>query len=102
LLDSTLVVWMGEFGRTPGHGKNHYAKAWTTVMAGGGIRAGRIVGRTDAKGNEVADRPISPPDFMATVLKALGIDHTKNYLARGGRPRARGAREAKVVNQLFV
>lgn len=102
LLDTTLVVWMGEFGRTPGHGKNHYARAWSTMMAGAGIKAGQVIGKTDAKGNDAADRPIKSPDFMATVLKALGIDHTKNYVARGARPMPKVAKEAKVVTQLFA
>jgi uncharacterized protein (DUF1501 family) len=102
LLDSTLVIWMGEFGRSPGHGKNHYARAWTTVFAGGGVKGGRVVGRTDGKGADVRDRPVSAADFMATVCKALGIDHTKNYTARGGRPMPKVAKEAKPVTQLFA
>jgi uncharacterized protein (DUF1501 family) len=102
LLDSTLVVWMGEFGRSPGHGQNHYARAWSVVMAGAGVRGGRAVGKTDAKGNEVAERPVSAPDFMATVCHALGIDHTKNYQARGSRPMPKVAKGAKVVTELFA
>jgi uncharacterized protein (DUF1501 family) len=101
LLDSTLVIWMGEFGRSPGHGKNHYARAWSSVLAGAGLKVGQVVGRTDAKGNDVTQRPVSAPDFMATVCQALGIDHTKNYLARGGRPMHKVAKEAKVVTQVF-
>ena len=102
LLDSTLVVWMGEFGRTPGHGKNHFARAWSSVLAGAGIKVGQVVGASDAKGNEVKDRPVRAADFMATVCKALGIDPTKNFMARGGRPMAKVAKEAKVVTQLFA
>ena len=102
LLDSTLVIWMGEFGRTPGHGKNHYARAWSSVLAGAGLKVGQVVGKTDAKGNDVTDRPISAPDFMATVCKALGIDYTKNYTARGGRPMHKVAKEARVVTQVFA
>lgn len=101
LLDTTLVIWMGEFGRSPGHGKNHYARAWSSVMAGAGVKGGRVVGKTDAKGNDVSDRPVSAADFMATVCQALGIDHTKNYIARGGRPMPKVAKEAKVVTQVF-
>jgi hypothetical protein len=78
LLDSTLIVWMGEFGRTPdiqGNGRNHFANAWTTVLAGGGIRGGQVVGRTSADGQRVeSDRSTSCPDFIATVCLALGID----------------------------
>ena len=102
LLDSTLVIWMGEFGRTPGTGKGHYARAWSSVLAGAGIRAGQVVGATDAKGNDVKDHPVRAADFMATVCQALGIDATKNFMARGGRPMAKIAKEAKVVKQLFA
>jgi hypothetical protein len=101
LLDTTLVIWMGEFGRTPGHGKNHYARAWTTVLGGAGLKTGQVVGKTGAKGNDVTDRPISSPDFMATVCKALGMDYSKNYLARGGRPMPKVAKGAKPVAQVF-
>jgi uncharacterized protein (DUF1501 family) len=101
LLSNTLVIWMGEFGRSPQHGKNHYARAWSSVLAGAGVRGGQVVGKTDAKGNDVTERPISAPDFMATVCKALGIDSTKSYMARGGRPMHKVAKDAKVVTQVF-
>ncbi len=80
LLDTTLVVWMGEFGRTPqctGGGRNHWARAWSTVLVGGGIKGGQVVGRTDRDGAAVADRPISVTDFLATVCTVLGIDYRK-------------------------
>ncbi len=102
LLDSTLVIWMGEFGRTPVTGQNHFAKAWTTVLAGAGIRTGLALGRTGPRGDEVVDRPISPADFMATVCKALGIDHTKSYTARNGRPMAKVDKGGTPVRELFV
>jgi hypothetical protein len=102
LLETTLVIWMGEFGRTPGHGRNHYARAWSTVMAGAGVKGGQVIGKTDARGNDVTERAVSAPDFMATVCKALGIDHTRNFTARGGRPVPKVAKEAKVVTQLFA
>lgn len=78
LLASTLVVWMGEFGRTPSlkHG-GHHCKAWTTVLAGAGIKGGQVIGKTDKVGDVVEERPIDAPTFMATIFKALGIDHTK-------------------------
>src|SRR6185312_7836944 len=63
LLETTLVIWMGEFGRTPGHGKNHFAKAWSTVLAGAGVKGGQVVGKSDDKGGDVSDRPVSAPDF---------------------------------------
>src|SRR5262249_18904377 len=70
LLDSTLIVWMGEFGRTPRinpqQGRDHYPAAWATVLAGGGIQGGSVVGRTSADGTTVEERPVSVPDFLAT------------------------------------
>jgi hypothetical protein len=90
LLDRTLVVWMGEFGRTPRinsrgpkPGRDHYPRAWTTLLAGGGIKGGQAVGKTDAEGASVVERPISALDFMATVCQVLGIDHTKQNQANG-------------------
>jgi hypothetical protein len=102
LLDTTLVIWMGEFGRSPGNGQNHHAKGWSTVLAGAGIKAGQVIGSTGAKGMEAEVKPISSPDFMATVCKALGIDHTKSYTARGGRPMPKVAKDGKPVGDLFA
>src|SRR5437764_510005 len=91
LLDSTLIVWMGEFGRTPRinpqQGRDHWANAWTTVLAGGGIRGGTVHGRTSADGTAVeSDRPTSVPDFIATITRAVGIDGTRQNLSNVGRP----------------
>jgi uncharacterized protein (DUF1501 family) len=90
LLDNTLVVWMGEFGRSPqitaGGGRNHHPRAWSTVLAGGGIRAGQVIGRTDQTATAVTERPISVVDFMATICRVLGIDYTRNNLSPDGRP----------------
>jgi hypothetical protein len=90
LLDRTLIIWMGEFGRTPrlnqAGGRDHHAKAWTSVLFGGGIRGGRVIGSTDAQGAEVTERPISANDFMATVCRILGIDHQRQVMTPGGRP----------------
>ena len=80
LLDSTLVVWMGEFGRTPqctGGGRNHWSRAWSSVLIGAGIKGGQVIGRTDRDGAEVVDRPISVPDFLGTVCTILGIDYKR-------------------------
>jgi hypothetical protein len=101
-LESTLVIWMGEFGRDPKRGSNHYARAWTTVLAGAGLKTGQVVGSTGASGADVESRPVRSPDFMATVCKALGIDYTKNYTARGGRPMPKVAKEAKPVREVFA
>jgi Protein of unknown function (DUF1501) len=91
LLDSTLIVWMGEFGRTPRitpqQGRDHFPNAWTTVLAGGGINGGQVHGRTSADGTTVEDtRPTSVPDFIATIAKALGIDPTRQNMSNVGRP----------------
>ena len=90
LLDSTLVIWMGEFGRTPqctGGGRNHWARAWSSMLIGGGIRGGQIIGRTDRDAAAVVDRPISVTDFLGTVCTILGIDYTrKNHPPGVDRP----------------
>jgi hypothetical protein len=89
-LDSTLIVWMGEFGRTPkinnNTGRDHYPNAWSTALAGGGIRTGQVVGRTSADGMTVTDRPVSVPDLLATIFKALEVDPFKQNLSNVGRP----------------
>jgi hypothetical protein len=90
LLDSTLIVWMGEFGRTPKinaqAGRDHFPGAWTTVLAGGGIKGGQAIGDTGVDGMTVKDRPVTVPDFLATVCKGLGIDPLKQNLSDVGRP----------------
>jgi hypothetical protein len=90
LLDSTLIIWMGEFGRTPRinnlAGRDHHARAWSTVLVGGGVRGGSVVGKTDAHGATVTDRPISARDFLATVCLLLGIDPTRKIDTPVGRP----------------
>jgi len=90
LLDSTLIVWMGEFGRTPringDTGRDHYPNAWTTVLAGGGLKGGQIIGRTSPNGMSVEDRPVPVPDLLATVCMAVGIDPMKQNQSNVGRP----------------
>jgi uncharacterized protein (DUF1501 family) len=90
MLDSTLIVWMGEFGRTPKinvtAGRDHFPNAWTTVLAGGGIRGGQVIGDTGKDGNEVKDHPVAVPDFLSTVCKALGIDPMTQNMSDVSRP----------------
>lgn len=78
LLDSTLIVWMGEFGRSPvpkaGGARDHYSRAWSTALFGGGLRTGQVIGATNALGATVTDRPIGVGDFMATLCELCGID----------------------------
>jgi uncharacterized protein (DUF1501 family) len=90
LLESTLIVWMGEFGRTPKindtAGRDHFPNAWSTVLAGGGIRGGQAVGDTGVDGEAIKDRPVTVPDLLATVVKTLGIDPAKQNTENNGRP----------------
>jgi uncharacterized protein (DUF1501 family) len=102
LLDSTLVIWMGEFGRSPGRGQNHYARAWSTVLGGAGIKTGMVVGKTDTSGGTVAERPINVVDFMATICQILGIDPNKQILAKGNRPHRIVDKGANPVKELFA
>jgi hypothetical protein len=89
LLDTTLVVWMGEFGRSPqcgNGGRNHWARAWSSVLIGG-IKGGQVIGRTDRDGATVLDRPVSVTDFLGTVCTILGIDYKrKNHPPGVDRP----------------
>ena len=86
-LDDTLIIWMGEFGRTPqvtsGAGRNHWAKAWSACLAGGGMRGGQVVGRTDRDAAEVIERPISTVDLLATICALLNIESSRENKAPG-------------------
>ncbi|MDQ3331285.1 MAG: DUF1501 domain-containing protein [Planctomycetota bacterium] len=90
LLDSTLVVWMGEFGRTPAvnprSGRDHFPRAFNAALAGCGVRGGQVIGRTDANGFAVEDRPVTVPDLFCTVCQALEIDPRHEYQTPVGRP----------------
>ena len=90
MLDDTLVIWMGEFGRTPQvnprGGRDHFPRSFNAVLAGGGVRGGQVVGRTDNSGIEVADRPVTVPDLFATFCRSLGIDQQVENKAATGRP----------------
>jgi hypothetical protein len=85
LLDNVLIVLVGEFGRQGLNGTNHNNKAFTAVLAGAGLKTGQVIGATDKTGDTVAERPIGEHEFLATMLKALGIDPNKEYTV-GGRP----------------
>ena len=106
LLDSTLIVWMGEFGRTPkinpANGRDHFPQAWSTVLAGGGIRGGQVIGRTSADGMTVEDRPVSVPDLLATACRALGIDPLKQNMSDLGRPIRIVDKDAKPIQEVLV
>ena len=95
LLDDTLVIWGGEFGRTPflqGNiadrprwGRDHHPYAFTVWMAGGGVKGGLIYGATDDFGFKVVDKPLHVHDLHATILHLMGIDHTKLTYHYSGR-----------------
>ena len=90
LLESTVVIAMGEFGRTPnlnpGNGRDHWPHCWSLVLGGGGLRGGQVVGASDERGAYVAERRVTMGDMFATVYKAFGIDFTKTYMHPIGRP----------------
>lgn len=90
LLESTLIVWMGEFGRTPringNSGRDHFPNAWTAVLGGGGIRGGTCYGKTSEDGQDILENRVTVPELLATVCTALGIDPTKQNMSRIGRP----------------
>lgn len=105
MLQDTLVLWMGEFGRTPtinaNAGRDHYARAWSTVIGGCGLKGGIAVGETDDEGRTVISQPYSSEDLMATVCKALGISLETTYQSKNGRP-MKIAGGGKVIDGLFA
>jgi hypothetical protein len=92
MLDETLVVVLSEHGRTPkvskakGGGRDHWSQAYSALFAGGGVARGRVVGKTDAIGGTVVDRPVSPKDVLATIYHLLGYDPETTLTDRTGRP----------------
>jgi uncharacterized protein (DUF1501 family) len=82
LLESTIVWWSGEFGRTPkvqweapwNGGRGHYGAVFSAVLAGGGFKGGRVVGASDATGEQVKERPVYPADLIGSLYELLGID----------------------------
>ncbi len=89
-LDDTMVVWMGEFGRTPTinprGGRDHYPRVFTTWVAGGGVKGGRVLGKTDRSGSAPEERPVSVADFLQTICHSLKIDAAKQNMSAIGRP----------------
>jgi hypothetical protein len=107
LLDSTLIVWMGEFGRTPEIqqpqlGRNHHSNGWSTVLAGGGIKGGQVIGNTGPAGTEIRERPVLVPDFLATICQALGVDPTKKNRSNVDRPIRIVDKSAKPVEEVLA
>tara|TARA_R110002049_G_scaffold27321_2_gene93989 strand:- start:51708 stop:53045 length:1338 start_codon:yes stop_codon:yes gene_type:complete len=90
LLDSTMVIVMGEFGRTPKlnprGGRDHWPRAFSVALAGGGIRGGQVVGKSDAHGERPAERPVTPADLARTIYNQIGIDPDQELHTADGRP----------------
>jgi len=104
LLDRTLVIWMGEFGRMP-HinltaGRDHFPQAFNVALGGAGVRGGRIIGATDKEGTEVVERPVSVPDLFCTFCRALGINPREENQSNVGRP-LKIVETGKAVEEVF-
>ena len=104
LLKETLVLWLGEFGRTPrineNDGRDHHTNGWSAVVAGGGTRGGQVVGHTNEDGSEVISGAVGVPDLFASLCFALGIDGDEENYSRSGRP-IRVVNDGSVVEELF-
>ena len=105
LLDDTVIVWLGEFGRTPringGAGRDHWARSWSVVVGGGGFKRGTVVGKTNSDGNTVESEPYTSQDLMASVIKAMGISLDTTFTSNNGRP-MKIANSGKVIKELFA
>ena len=104
MLDSTLILMLGEFGRSPvinaQAGRDHWARVMSMVMAGGGMNHGQVIGSTDARGYDIASRPVAPADLAATVFHHLGIDLNSHWIDRQGRPVPIVTQGGKVISEL--
>jgi hypothetical protein len=104
LLERTLVVWMGEFGRTPGFkpdgGREHYAEGWLAALSGAGVRGGQVIGATDKEGVRVTDRPVSVQDLFVSFCHGLGLDPREEYVTAEARP-VKLVDGGEVVRELF-
>ncbi len=103
MLDNTLVVAMGEFGRTPllnpRGGRDHWPGVWSILFAGANVKGGQVIGSSDKQGASPKDRPITPPEVAASIYKALGIDLDSQLPAPDGRPMP--LVEAEAIEGLF-
>ncbi len=106
MLSKTLVVVLSEFGRTPrindGGGRDHWARVFSALVAGGGTKGGTIIGASDPDGMEPAERPVAVPDLHATLAHALGIDLQKEVVTPQGRPMRLIRKEATPIHELFA
>ncbi|HEX6960680.1 MAG TPA: DUF1501 domain-containing protein [Lacipirellula sp.] len=104
MLERTLVIWMGEFGRTPQinprGGRDHFPRAFNVALAGGGVRGGQVIGATNDAGTEVTDRPVTIPDLFRSIYHTLGIDPDYENMSGIGRP-IKLVDGGEVVSELF-
>jgi len=105
LLDSTLILMMGEFGRSPvinkNAGRDHWTRVMSMVMAGGGLRHGQVIGSTDSKGYDIESRRVGPSDLAATVFHHLDIDPNAQWTDRQGRPTGIVTEGGKAIEELL-
>ncbi|HEX7446801.1 MAG TPA: DUF1501 domain-containing protein [Pirellulales bacterium] len=105
MLEDTAVIWMGEFSRTPRingtTGRDHWARAWSVVVGGAGMKGGQAIGATNEDGTEVTTDPYTSEDVMASVLKALGVSLEKTFTSKNNRP-MKIANSGKVIKELFA
>jgi len=104
LLDSTLILMMGEFGRSPtinkNAGRDHWPRVMSMVVAGGGMNHGQVIGSTDRQGGDIASRRVGPSDLAATVFHHLGIDPNASWIDPQGRPRPIVTEGGQVISEL--
>jgi uncharacterized protein (DUF1501 family) len=104
LLDSTAIIWMGEFGRTPNingnTGRDHWAKSWSAVVGGAGFKRGITIGETSEDGKDIVGESYTSEDLMASVLKSLDISLETTFTSKNGRP-MKIANSGKVIRELF-
>ncbi len=105
-LNETLVIVMGEFGRTPklnaAGGRDHWPRVFSVAMAGGGVVGGQVIGASDAVGESPADRPVSPSDLVATIYKLLDIDPGLELKTNDGRPVRITPHDSQVIKELLA
>ncbi|HJT34467.1 MAG TPA: DUF1501 domain-containing protein [Pirellulales bacterium] len=105
MLEDTAVIWMGEFSRTPRingtTGRDHWARAWSVVVGGAGMKGGQAIGATNEDGTEVTTDPYTSEDVMASVLKSLGVSLEKSFTSKNNRP-MKIANSGKVIKELFA
>ncbi|MBI1248385.1 DUF1501 domain-containing protein [bacterium] len=104
MLEDTLVVWMGEFGRTPKFkqdgGREHYSDGWITCLSGGGVKMGQVIGATDKEGVSVSDRPIDVPDLFVSFCKILGMNPHDEYVTGQDQP-LQLVKGGELIHELF-